>query len=118
MSRHYRMNITIRDYNKEKIPDITDAVEEIWEEAETKYQDENELFYGAEGWLCGGEGEEEFTRRLAKAVFEANGAPCDVEVGAVYLDDLPCEIHRIGPEQDKDEVDEIMQEIEDEKEDE
>lgn len=43
--------------------------------------------------LCGGETEEEFTDRLAVAIWKANQGYCEVEVLAFYLEELPYEQH-------------------------
>jgi hypothetical protein len=45
----------------------------------------------SQGQLGGGETEEEFADRFAKAVMKANGAPCEVDVCATYMEELPHE---------------------------
>ncbi|MCK6440327.1 MAG: hypothetical protein L6Q71_09025 [Planctomycetes bacterium] len=42
-----------------------------------------------EHYLCSGEDESEFADRLAVAIWKANGGPCQVDVDATYLDELP-----------------------------
>lgn len=37
------------------------------------------------------ETDQEFAERLARAVWTANGGPCEVEVRSTYLEDLPHE---------------------------
>ena len=49
----------------------------------------------AQGNLCGGESEEEFTERLSLAVWRANGGYCSVTVDATYLENLPYETHTL-----------------------
>ena len=48
---------------------------------------------GGEGSLCGGETEEEFTGRIAEAIWDALGYYVSVTVTATYLENLPCESH-------------------------
>jgi hypothetical protein len=92
MSRAYSMTVTIDKYNKKKEAAITSAAGEEWPfEDWTGY--DGKLVCAAEAQLCGGESEEEFAERLAKAIWRANGKFCEVEVNATYLDDLPYEIH-------------------------
>ncbi len=55
--------------------------------------DDSVLTASADDRLCGGETEEEFAQRLAKAIWAANGDYCRVEVNATYLDQLPYETH-------------------------
>ena len=52
----------------------------------------------AEDNLCGDETEEQFTERLALAVWQANGAFCEVSVDATYLESLPYETHSLDEE--------------------
>ena len=54
-----------------------------WEEAQ------DGLGCSAESSLCGGEREEEFVERLTVAIWQANGAYCDVLVTATYLEIEP-----------------------------
>jgi hypothetical protein len=86
------MGVEINGFSAARVEDIKTAAEEEcpfagWLERE------GELTSSAESSLCGGETEEEFADRLAKAIWTANKAFCLVDVRATYLDDLPCEIH-------------------------
>ncbi len=47
----------------------------------------------SDGVLTGGESEEEFAERVARAVVKANGGPCEVEITATYLEDIPTETY-------------------------
>ena len=77
-------------------PDRFDAVKAA-ASAEWGFEDWDEfkgtLTASADDTLGGGESEEEFAARLAKAVWTANGGPCEVEVRATYLEDLPYEAY-------------------------
>ena len=53
------------------------------------HENDGQMFGYGEGRLGGGESEEEFADRLARAIWNANGAFCEIEVRATYLDDLP-----------------------------
>lgn len=92
MSRAYEMSVTIAGYDLARIEKIKAAAGEEW-----PFQDwcdsGEDLTASAEGQLCGGESEEEFTERLSLAVWKANGEYCEVVVDATYLDDLPYQTH-------------------------
>jgi len=100
MSRSYGMTVKIFGHNPEKTQDIIDAVlpEWNWDGSDVFVQEEGtedeEILFG-EGMdnLCGGESEDEFADRVAKAVMVANGGPCEVEVGAICYEYIPSEIH-------------------------
>ena len=99
MSRLYGMNVTISDYVPERIEAIKRAAAEEWQFEDWFDRDGGEVESYAESQLCGGETEENFTERLTHAVWQANGAYCDVSVSATYLEDLPCEVHSLGEEE-------------------
>jgi len=86
------MYVTIKDFKKDKKRDIQDAACLEWE-----FSDWNEysgqMSACGQSNLCGGETDDEFAHRLAKAVMEANGGPCGVEVNATYMEDLPHETY-------------------------
>ncbi len=92
MSRYYTMAVTITG----AAPDCVDAVKQA-AEAEWTFDDwllnDSVLTSPADGSLCGGETEEEFAERLAKAIWFANDGYCRVEVRATYLDQMPFETH-------------------------
>ena len=92
MSRAYEMSVTIAGYDLARIEKIKAAAGEEW-----PFQDwcdsGEDLTASAEGQLCGGESEEEFTERLSLAIWKANGAYCAVTVDATYLESLPYETH-------------------------
>jgi hypothetical protein len=99
MSRWYGMQVMITGFPSALVDEIKQAAEAEW-----PFEDwagdgqENELTSYAEGNLCGGEDESEFTERLALAVWQAAGAYCEVTVDATYLEDLPRESHSLDEE--------------------
>lgn len=92
MSRQYEMSVELVGCRPERVDAIKAAAGQEWEFTEWHDQ-EGTLTAAAEGSLCGGESEEEFTERLSLAVWKANGAYCEVTVNATYLEDLPYETH-------------------------
>ncbi len=97
MSRDYGMEVEICGHKRNKMGAIFKAAKQEWR---FKHRDEREEVGGmvmvlqyAEGSLCGGESEEEFTDRLALAIWKANGAYCEVTVDATYLNAPPVDFH-------------------------
>lgn len=104
MSRHYEAHVEIKDFNKKKRAAIESAAEEIWNFENDWYlteYGEPALSATGQGSLCGGESEEQFSARLARAIFKANGKPCAVTVTCTCLENLPCESYSF----DKDSLD-------------
>jgi len=94
MSSYYGMDVTVSDYDKLKAKEIVAALAEEWpslQEGLVDCLDYDELSAYGEGRLGGGESEDEFSARVAKAVWTANGKYCRVEVRCTYLEDLPYE---------------------------
>ena len=96
MSRCYGMQVLIDNVQEDRIPNIKEAAEQEWKFHDWTQGEQNSptnlAAYG-EGSLCGGESEEEFTDRLACAIWKANGKFCQVTVQATDLEDLPFESH-------------------------
>jgi hypothetical protein len=90
MSRWYEMSVTIEDFDKAKRDEIEKAASEEWE-FEDFGSNPDQIFSSGQSNLCGGESEDEFAKRLATAIFKANGKPCEVNVRATCLEDLPSE---------------------------
>jgi len=86
MSRHYQMDVLIQEHNKDKRPEIFEAIYEQW-----PFEDDecSEFGFTGRSSLCGGEGEDEFAERIAHAIWKANGDFCVVRVTATCLDNLP-----------------------------
>ena len=92
MSRYYDMAINIHGHRSERMEEIRDAADEEW--AWDNWEARNgDLHARGESSLAGGETEDEFVDRLAAVVWTANGAYCEVEITATFLDDPPKEIH-------------------------
>ena len=92
MSRYYKMSVTIKGFQPERMDAIKAAAEEEWP-FDDWYEYEGSLTASAESNLGGGTTEEEFTERLSLAVWKANGDYCEVSVNATYLEELPYETH-------------------------
>lgn len=96
MSRFYGMHVSIDNVHPHRVSQVIEAAGQEWEFNDWSRWESNNQFhlesYG-ESYLCGGESEEEFTDRLAAAVWKANGQFCEVRVDATYLEELPYETH-------------------------
>ena len=90
MSRMYGMYVRITGHDPDRAEAIKIAAQAEWNFEEWLEYPE-ELSANADGKLCGGEGEEEFSNRLAGAVMKANGKACEVDVCCTSLEDLPHE---------------------------
>ena len=95
MSRAYQMNIMISGYDSSKTEAITKAADEEWE-FEGWDETDNDLYASGTDSLYGGETEGQFTFRISKAIWEANGAFCKVKVDAFCLEDMPHESHELS----------------------
>jgi hypothetical protein len=96
MSRSYNMLVKVNGFDPEKIDRIKDAAEDEWDFDDwNEYHHENDISTSAcaDGYLAGGETEDEFGGRLAKAIWAANDAYCEVQVVATYLENIPCETY-------------------------
>jgi hypothetical protein len=92
MSRAYSMTVTVKKYNPEKLESIKDAGSAEWP-FDDWFVYEGTLTGAAESNLCGGESEDQFAERLAKAIWVANEKFCEVDVCATFLEDLPHETY-------------------------
>jgi len=102
MSRYYEMDLCVRRAKPDRVDAIQDAAAEEWsfEDWHVVEYPDNPASFGSSGRdnLCGGEGEEEFAERLAKAIWKANGGYCVVEVRATYLEQVPYETYSFDEE--------------------
>ena len=105
MSRYYEMTVEITGYKAGKTQDIKDAFAGEWvlEDQWGGTGGNLSLHLSGRGNLCGGESEEEFTDRLAIAIWKANGKYCEVVVNAIYLEEFPYKTH-LRSEGDYDEL--------------
>jgi hypothetical protein len=108
MSRYYGMSVRVSGHVKEKAEAIAAALAEewpsLWENLENQL-DADELSAYGEDRLCGGEMEDEFAARVAKAAWTANGEYCAVNVNCTCLEDLPFESYDF----DEERYDELME---------
>jgi len=111
MSRYYEAKIEIEGFDESKSGQIQDACREAWGFAKDDWfcferaADSVRCMEAVtRGNLCGGETEEEFSERLAKVVWQANGGCCRVTVNTLYLDEVPYEAYVM----DEDNYEEIM----------
>ena len=100
MSRYYSMAVTIYGHKPNRKKAIVKAAKEEWPFAPFEPGADEEgnhlaLWSRGESNLCGGESEEEFTTRLSRAIWEANGGYCRVAVDACCLEDTPTERHEL-----------------------
>ena len=90
MSRAYSMTVMIENFNKPMVEEIIKAAKIEWDfEDWWSDPDKVSLQGGGEGALREGEREDEFADRLAKAIFIANSKFCDIDITAIYLENLP-----------------------------
>ena len=92
MSRTYEMTIEVEDHDPERTDAVQDAACGEWP-FEDWYEHPGRLSANGRSQLCGGESEESFAHRLARAVFKANGGPCAVSVHTTCLEYLPYETY-------------------------
>jgi hypothetical protein len=87
------MNVEIQGYNEKRKNEVIEAATSEWNFPDGLDEDKHNktLYGGGESNLCGGESEEQFAERFAKAVWKANGKYCKVWVQATFLEDLPHE---------------------------
>jgi hypothetical protein len=88
MSRYYEMRIEVEGYDPQRLEVIKEAMKQEWDFDEADEWAGTITAYGKDS-LCGGESEEEFSHRIAAAIWTANGGKCEVEVRATYLEELP-----------------------------
>jgi len=99
MSRLYQMEISISKFNDKKTDEIEEAANNEWEGLDKNFDIFNSVLNSySKNYLCGGEDEEEFTERITKAIWKANGAFCVVNVKATFLESLPFDEHELDEE--------------------
>jgi hypothetical protein len=89
------MCIEVTDFCLEKTEEIKAACNREWafEDWVDPRPGNVYLRSTADGSLCGGESEEEFSDRIAITIWKANGKYCEVMVSAIYMEELPFENH-------------------------
>ena len=99
MSRLYEMHVKIIGFDPKRQEAIEEAANDEWTFEEwsdnkkwiksRKSKAPIEMSAYGQEQLCGGESEDEFARRMAKAIMKANGKPCEVQINATCMEDLP-----------------------------
>jgi len=108
MSRLYEMSVSISNYNEKKSEAIEEAINGQWEFDDflkREHQEVNYLDASGQGYLSGGDSEEDFVEQISKAIWEANGKVCNITVNCTYLENIPFESYDMT-----DKYDEIMKE--------
>lgn len=97
MSRYYEMTVEVTGFALSKKYDIQAAAEEQWSFSDWYVPHSNTAMTATgQSNLCGGEDEGSFAVRVAKAIWKANGAFCQVDVRATCLEDIPYEAYSMG----------------------
>jgi hypothetical protein len=96
MSRYYHMSVAVTGVAPERAETVKQAAETEWPFEDWYLDGRSVLTASADDNLCGGETEEEFAVRLAKAIWAANGGFCVVEISATYLENVPSETYCLG----------------------
>jgi len=91
MSRSFNMFVRITGVEPERAEAVQEAADDEWSFGNDWYEMNGVLTSCGDGQLGGGESDDVFADRLAKAIWDANGSFCRVVVRSTYLDDLPCE---------------------------
>ncbi len=102
MSRYYEMHLRVHGANPDRVDGVKNVAAEEWS-FDGWYplgspDNPTSFVSSGEGRLCAGVAEEEFAESLARAIWEANGGYCEVEVRATYLENLPCETYSFDEE--------------------
>jgi hypothetical protein len=103
MSRLYEMTVRVENFDTSKKEKIIQECANVWPFAIDDWWCRDGfdrtgtagyiMSATAEGSLCGGETEDEFSERLSKVIWSANEAFCGVSVIATYMEDLPHETY-------------------------
>ena len=87
MNDEYRMRLVIKDWNRDKTDAIIDAAAKKWD-FDDSYDDINDDTLNMEGLdTLNDIMDEEFADEIAKAIWEANGGYCSVNVMAIHLEE-------------------------------
>lgn len=95
MSRRYMMSVEISGFDVKRKDAIIEAAQTEWTFPGWDELAEPPLLWSkGEYNLYGGESEDEFANRLAAAIWVANRGPCEVEIVATYMEELPHETYK------------------------
>lgn len=98
MSRLYEMHVEIDNVTEDIETAVTEACDEEWQFEDWHRNNVSKKSrpkkFQLEAWgqsnLCGGESEEDFAKRLKRAIWKAAKAYLPVTIYATYMEDLPC----------------------------
>ena len=81
--------------NEDELDTVSEAAQEHWDFEGGQWALDEDIAVSPyeQGSLYGGVSEEEFSDRVAKAIWKALGRYARVEIEMTYLEDLPREIH-------------------------
>ena len=87
------MSVEIGRYNQQNGDAIQRAVMGEWSFDDFYSMKHNTLWSTGEDNITGGESEYDFAKRIAEAVWKANGDTCPVSLEATRIDDAPTNIY-------------------------
>lgn len=100
MKHHYRMHIGISPLTDGEIEPALEVVSEQWSKPEKIRKIENGRYLfleaSAESYLCRGESEEEFAKRLSVAIWKKLGRYVKVTIDALYLEESPNDSYELS----------------------
>ncbi len=109
MSRYYEMTVDVKGVKRENAEKVISFLEKEWFDEvadDVRVDVENDVTskefdfsMNQVGYLCGGEGEEEFAERMYKGIVEINGKT-KVDVVCIYLEDNPTTEYSFGDDED------------------
>ena len=114
MSLYYSIGISVRGANPERALDIKEAAEAEWPFDVDDWlpcgdpDDLTAFEVSATGELYAATTEQELAHRLIRAIWEANGGYCQVDVSATRLEDMPYETYRL----DRDDYERMVEKAE------
>jgi len=94
MSRYYRMEVKVSNFDPKRMKAICEALTGMWEFVPVDMPGKREkkpkiIILIGEDTLSGGKSDDEFANDLAQAVWHTNGRYCHVEVESTYLEATP-----------------------------
>jgi hypothetical protein len=92
MSRFYGMSIRISNHDPVRVAAIVEVAEEEWPFGGLTDNGTALSGYGEDN-LIASCSKKDFAEQFTAVIWRANGAYCDVEIIATYLEDLPCETY-------------------------
>ena len=95
MSRHYQMDfrIDVASLTEKEIEKVKEEIDDLWDiDCDGCNVNENgDLYAVGEGYLIGGEMEEEFCTRAAHQLWETLGRFMPIQIYATFLEQIPSE---------------------------